>query len=73
MAKRKGKDKKGKYIHIRVSDLEKKTIKDKADLLDLTETDYVKECCIFSNATAMFMEKLHGSVKKRNSFELDRQ
>lgn len=56
-------DKKDKYIHIRVSQLEEKVIREKAQALDLTLTDYVKECCIFSNGTEMFIKKLHASLK----------
>lgn len=56
------KDKKDRCIHIRVSELEEAVIKDKAEILNLTVTDYVKECCIFSSVTEMFMEKLHGVV-----------
>lgn len=61
-------DKKDRYIHIRVSELEEKAIKDKAELLDLTLTDYVKECCIFSNATTMFIEKLHARSERKATF-----
>lgn len=54
-----------KTIQIRVSELEKSIIKDKADLLELSVTDYIKECCIFNNATDIFMNKLHGKTNKR--------
>lgn len=50
---------KTKHIHIELTELEKNTIKEKAELLDMTLADYIKECCIFSNATKMFMDKLH--------------
>lgn len=58
-------DKKDRYIHIRVSELEEKVIKEKADILDLTLTDYVKECCIFSNEIEMFMKKLHAVAMEK--------
>lgn len=53
------KNTKSEVLQIRLTKLEKKVIKDKADILDMTITDYVKECCIFSNATQIFMIKLH--------------
>lgn len=53
-------DTKSKLLQIRLSELEKSVIKDKAELLGLSMADYVRECCIFSNTTEMFMKKLHG-------------
>ena len=53
---------KDELIQIRVSQLEKSVIKDKAELLGLSVTDYIKECCIFSNATAELMKKLHAAI-----------
>ena len=50
---------KTEVLQIRLTEKEKQVIKDKADLLQITVTDYVKQCCIFSNATREFMEKLH--------------
>ncbi len=46
-----------KVLQIRLIELEKKVIKEKAELLNMTVTDYVIKCCVFSNATKMFMEK----------------
>lgn len=54
------KDLKNKVLHIRLSELEEKVIKDKADLLGLTLTEYVKECCIFNFAISEYIRKLHG-------------
>jgi hypothetical protein len=54
-------DLKDDKIQVRLSKLEKKVIKDKAELLNLTVADYVRECCIFNNVTDMFMKKLHAS------------
>ena len=50
---------KSEVLQIRLTELEKKVIKDKADILGMTITDYVKECCIFSNVTQMFIAKLN--------------
>jgi len=51
-------NRKSELIQIRVSELEKKVIKDKAELLGLSITDYVKYCCIFCNASQEFVSKL---------------
>lgn len=53
------KNTKSEVLQIRLTELEKSIIKDKADILGITITDYVKECCIFSNITQMFIAKLH--------------
>lgn len=53
-------NKKVKVLQIRLSELEKSVIKEKADLLGYTLTDYIKYCCIFSNTTEAFMKKLAG-------------
>lgn len=53
------KNTKNEVLQIRLTELEKSVIKDKADILGMTVTDYVKECCIFSNATQIFINKLH--------------
>lgn len=58
------KNTKSEVLQIRVTEIEKKIIKDKADILGITVTDYVKECCIFNNATQIFIEKLHEQIKK---------
>lgn len=50
---------KNEVLQIRLTELEKSIIKDKADILGITVTDYVKECCIFNNVTQMFIAKLH--------------
>lgn len=50
--------KKDELIQIRVSELEKSVIKDKAELLELSVTDYIKYCCIFCNASQEFVSKL---------------
>lgn len=55
------KNTKSEVLQIRLTELEKRVIKDKADILGMTITDYVKECCIFSNVTQMFITKLHTS------------
>jgi len=49
--------KNSKVLQVRLTELEKKVIKEKVELLDMTVTDYVIKCCVFSNATEMFMEK----------------
>lgn len=54
------KDTKSELLQVRLTALEKSVIKDKAELLGISIADYVRECCIFNNATAMFMQKLHG-------------
>ena len=55
---------KSEVLQIRLSELEKKVIKEKAALLDMTMTDYIIKCCVFSNATDMFIEKfMKPSVK----------
>ncbi len=51
------KNSKSKVLQIRLSELEKKVIKEKAELLGMTVTDYIIKCCVFSNATDMFIEK----------------
>ncbi len=51
------KSSKSEVLQIRLTDLEKKVIKEKAELLDMTVTDYIIKCCVFSNTTEMFMEK----------------
>lgn len=53
---------KKEVLQIRVSELEKSVIKDKADLLGLSITEYVKFCCIFSNATAEFMKDMFANI-----------
>lgn len=53
---------KTKVIQIRLTELEKSVIKDKAELLGLSLTDYIKECCIFNNATLIFMQQLHKTI-----------
>lgn len=58
-------NKKTDLIQIRLTKLEKDTIKQKAELLDMTITNYIKECCIFSSSTEIFMNKLHN--KKQNA------
>ncbi|GEM_PF-784118 len=52
------KNSKSEVLQIRLTKLEKKVIKEKAELLDMTVTDYVIKCCVFSNATEMFIKKL---------------
>ena len=52
-------EKKSEILQIRLTELEKTVIKDKAELLGLSLTDYIKECCIFNNTTAEFIKKLH--------------
>lgn len=52
-------NKETELIQIRLTKLEKDTIKQKAELFDMAITDYIKECCIFSNSTEMFISKLH--------------
>lgn len=51
-------NKKNELIQIRVSELEKSVIKDKAEFLGLSVTDYVKYCCIFCNASQEFVNKM---------------
>ena len=51
------KNSKSEVLQIRLSELEKKVIKEKAELLGMTMTDYIIKCCVFSNATDMFIEK----------------
>jgi uncharacterized protein (DUF1778 family) len=53
------KNTKNELLQVRLTELEKSVIKEKADLLGITITDYVKECCIFSNTTDIFMKRLH--------------
>lgn len=55
---------KNELLQVRLSELEKTVIKDKADLLGLSVADYVRECCIFSNITNEFIRKLHMYSKK---------
>lgn len=50
--------KKDKVLQIRLSELEKQVIKEKAEILGYTITDYIKYCCIFSNTTKIFMENM---------------
>lgn len=50
-------EKKDKVIQIRLSELEKKVIKDKASILGYTVADYIRYCCIFSNTSEAFMKK----------------
>lgn len=54
------KNKKNEVLQIRLTDQEKQLIKNKADILDITVTEYVKQCCLFSNITEMFISKLYG-------------
>lgn len=54
-------DTKNELLQVRLSELEKQVIRDKADILGLSVADYVRECCIFSNVTAEFMRKLHAT------------
>lgn len=49
---------KNEQLHIRLSELEKQVIKDKAELFGLSLTEYIKYCCLFSSITGEFMEKL---------------
>lgn len=56
------KNNKTELIQIRLIELEKTIIKQKADLLGMTITDYIRECCIFSNTTEMFIDKLHKTI-----------
>ena len=56
---------KTEVLQIRLSELEKSVIKDKAELLGLSVTDYIKFCCIFSNATAEFMKRMFESRASR--------
>lgn len=51
--------KKSELLQVRLSKSEKEVIKEKADLLGISISEYVLQCCIFSNVTAMFMDKLH--------------
>lgn len=60
------KNTKSEVLQIRLTELEKRVIKDKADILGMTITDYVKECCIFSNVTQMFITKLHSKLNHIN-------
>jgi hypothetical protein len=60
-------NKKNTVLQIRLTELEKNIIKNKASLLNLSVTDYIKQCCIFNNTTKMFMDDLHKS-NKNNSF-----
>lgn len=53
------KETKSELLQIRLTELEKKVIKDKADILGITVSDYVKECCIFSNISEMFINQFH--------------
>ncbi|GKX68990.1 plasmid mobilization protein [Inconstantimicrobium mannanitabidum] len=53
------KETKSELLQIRLTELEKKVIKDKADLLGITVSDYVKECCVYSNVSEMFINQLH--------------
>lgn len=52
------KNSKTEVLQIRLTELEKRVIKDKSKLLGLSITDYVKMCCIFSNTTAEFIKRL---------------
>lgn len=52
---------KSTVLQIRLSELEKQVIKEKADILGITITDYVRECCIYSNVTAAFIKELHNA------------
>lgn len=50
--------KKDELIQIRCSELEKKIIKDKAELLGLSVTDYIINCCCFNAAVGEFINKM---------------
>ena len=50
-------------LQIRVTEIEKNIIKNKADILDMSITDYVIRYCIFNNITKMFVEELHKKFK----------
>ncbi|MEG1285337.1 MAG: hypothetical protein RSD22_06355 [Romboutsia sp.] len=58
------KSSKSEVLQIRLTALEKKVIREKAELLGMTVTDYIIKCCVFSNATEMFMEKFMQSNGK---------
>lgn len=60
------KNTKSEVLQIRLTELEKRVIKDKADILGMTITAYVKECCVFNNATQMFIAKLHSKLELIN-------
>jgi len=49
---------KTEVLQIRLTELEKNVIISKAELLGLSISDYVRECCIFSNTTAEFIKRL---------------
>lgn len=53
-------EKKVKVLQIRLSELEKQVIKDKASILGYTVTDYIRYCCIFSNTSDAFMKRMAG-------------
>lgn len=57
---------KNEVLQIRLTELEKCVIKDKADILGITVTDYVKECCIFNNVTQTFIANLHSDLNLIN-------
>lgn len=56
---------KNELLQVRLTELEKTVIKDKAEILGLSVADYVRECCIFSNVTAQFMMKMHLTVREK--------
>ena len=55
---------KSELLQVRLSELEKQVIKEKADLLEITVADYVRECCIFNNVTYEFMKRLHPIIRE---------
>jgi predicted DNA binding CopG/RHH family protein len=49
-------------IQVRINEFEKTIIKNKAESIGVSITDYIRECCIFSNVTAAYIKnncKLH--------------
>lgn len=51
-------------LQIRLSKMEKEVIIAKAELLNLTVSDYMRQCCIFNVITDKFSENLRNNSLK---------